>query len=236
MGDARKVLGVVGGMGPLASAEFVKTIYECGPARREQEAPAVVLLSDPSTPDRTELLLGGDCRPLVDGLASSLSLLLACGASKVVVCCVTMHHVLPRLPRALRERVVSLPDVIFSALAASRESHLLLCTSGARKMRLFQSHPEWANVKGRVVLPDEGDQHTVHHEIIYRLKQNCRPETVAPLVESLMRKYGVDSFVAGCTELHLLAKRPSPYDPARRLFRCLDPLTIIAEAIAKEGI
>ena len=49
------VLGVVGGMGPLASAEFVKTIYEYGLNRREQESPSVVLVSDPTFPDRTSV-------------------------------------------------------------------------------------------------------------------------------------------------------------------------------------
>ena len=42
-----KVLGVVGGAGPLASAEFTKTIYEFSLGEREQEAPIVLLYSIP---------------------------------------------------------------------------------------------------------------------------------------------------------------------------------------------
>jgi aspartate racemase len=46
-------------MGPLASAEFVKTIYEYNLASREQEMPACILLSDPTIPDRTEAIQNG---------------------------------------------------------------------------------------------------------------------------------------------------------------------------------
>ena len=52
----KEILGVVGGMGPLASAEFVKTIYEHSLGEREQASPTVLMHSDPTFPDRTQLL------------------------------------------------------------------------------------------------------------------------------------------------------------------------------------
>ena len=48
-----KLLGILGGMGPLASAEFLKTIYEYGTRDLEQRSPACILYSDPTFPDRT---------------------------------------------------------------------------------------------------------------------------------------------------------------------------------------
>ena len=45
-----KRLGILGGMGPLASAEFLKTLYECFPYEREQDAPVCLLVSDPTFP------------------------------------------------------------------------------------------------------------------------------------------------------------------------------------------
>src|SRR5689334_6778827 len=55
----REVWGVLGGLGPLASAEFLATIYEHADASEEQRLPAVLLFSDPAIPDRTEALLCG---------------------------------------------------------------------------------------------------------------------------------------------------------------------------------
>ena len=56
---AEDVLGVVGGLGPLVSAEFLKAIYEHTSWTREQDAPRVLLYSDPTFVDRTTALLSG---------------------------------------------------------------------------------------------------------------------------------------------------------------------------------
>src|SRR5215213_5223714 len=70
----KAVLGVLGGMGGLASAEFVKTVYEVsgGVSHREQEAPVVLMYSDPGFPDRTEAFLGGETQLLLTRLIEAL--------------------------------------------------------------------------------------------------------------------------------------------------------------------
>lgn len=232
----QKILGVLGGMGPLASAEFLRTIYQCGLREREQESPIVLLYSDPTVPDRTEALLGGDHDALLKGLSESLSRLFDFGVSKVVVCCVTAHYLLGKLPAHLSRRVISLLDVVFAHLAGSRERHLLVCTNGTRQLRIFQNHPAWESLKHYVVLPDEADQDLIHREIIYGIKKNRGLGEVQPLLESLLAKYEVTSFIAGCTEIHLIAKQLTDGRNAHGQFSCLDPLTLLAQAIVKEGI
>ena len=49
----RTILGILGGMGPLASAEFVRSVYELNVQTKEQASPVCVLYSDPTIPDRT---------------------------------------------------------------------------------------------------------------------------------------------------------------------------------------
>jgi aspartate racemase len=226
-----KILGVLGGMGPLASAEFMKTLYEHCTGRCEQESPRAVLYSDPSFPDRTEHLLAGSEDVLLAQLTGALRRLRAFGASPLVICCVTIHHLLPRVPEELRREVVSLLDVIFARVAETRRPHLLLCTKGTRRLGLFESHRRWGECADFFVLPSAGDQESVH-EIIYRVKAREDVRALAPMVEELLAKYGVDSFVVGCTETHLLAKHLTTARAGR--FACVDPLTIIAESWAKE--
>ena len=234
MGEGgEKILGVLGGMGPLASAEFMRTIYERYAGRREQEWPRVVLYSDPTFPDRTEHLLAGAERELLDRLVGALQRLLGFGASPVVVCCVTIHHLLPRVPEEVRRHVVSLLDVIFERVAEERARQLLLSTKGTRELRLFESHRRWAECADFFVLPSEADQESVH-EIIYRVKMREDVRRLAPRVEELLAKYETDSFVVGCTETHLLAKHLAAARPGR--FGCVDPLSIIAERWAGETI
>lgn len=228
-----RTLGVVGGLGPLASAEFVKTVYECGLGEREQEAPAVLLYSDPSFPDRTEALLAGDCDTTLTKLVAALEWLRDSGASKTVICCVTIHHLLPRLPAKLRARVVSLIDVVVDEVARSRRRHLMLCTTGARELGVFQSHERWPEVEARVVWPDAPDQQFVHQELIYQVKKNRDPEELLPQLSRLLAKYEASSFVAGCTEIHLLAKRLCDPRRGRGRLGCVDPLSLVAERVAR---
>jgi aspartate racemase len=230
-GRGEKILGVLGGMGPLASAEFMRTIYERAAAPREQAAPRVVLYSDPTFPDRTEQLLAGVESPLLDQLVAALRQLRGFGASPVVICCVTIHHLLPRVPAELRRHVVSLLDVTFERVAESRRPHLLLCTTGTRRLRLFESHRRWRECADFFVLPSGRDQEAVH-DLIYRVKSGEDVRALAPCVEELLARYGLDSFVVGCTETHILAKHLAATRPGR--FGCVDPLTIVAESWAGE--
>ena len=217
-------LGVVGGMGPLASAEFLKTIYEACIDGHEQEAPIVFLYSNPTVPDRTESLLNGSRKVLLESLITALRRLHEMGATRTLICCVTIHSLLPQLPEDLRSKLISLLDVIYTSVEQSRKRHLLVCTSGTRKLGLFQEHPSWPSLRDYIVLPDDSDQDEVH-KMLYRVKQCSDPAEAAPYVESLLRKYGVDSFIAGCTEMHLFA---------RRFNNCIDPLTIVAKQLANQ--
>lgn len=224
------LLGVVGGLGPIASTEFVKTIYEQWLGKPEQETPRVLLYSDPTFPDRTQSLLNGAEEPLLDKLVETLTQLQRLGASRFVICCITIHHLLPRLPGELRSRVTSLIDVIFHELATRRTPHLLLCTIGTRQLGIFQRHERWREFADLFVMLDDADQQKVHR-LIYEIKSGADVHERIAFVESLLDKYNVSSFIAGCTEIHLLAKRfaATPDDA-----RCLDPLIYIARRLAHE--
>jgi aspartate racemase len=225
------VYGVVGGIGPLASAEFLKTIYEFGVHEREQNSPIVILYSDPSFPDRTAAFLNGDEDILLAQLKRVIRELCEMNTIKIVLCCMTIHYLLPRLPHYLRSKIWSLLDVIAERLEADDRQYLLLCSSGTRRCRLFENHPQWPLFKDRIVLPNEEDQERIHHELIYPLKLNADVSAQFPLLELMLEKYGVNSFVAGCSEIHLLAKRYAANGNGHDV--CLDPLMIIAREIAE---
>lgn len=227
----KSTLGIVGGLGPLASAQFLNTIYECSLDGVEQESPFVVMSSDPSFPDRTEAFLRGEPDELLQRLVRVLRQLSEIGASKIVICCITMHYLLPLLPADLRARVVSLLDVIIDQVAQTRKKHLLICSKGTRRLGLFQNHRRWNLVKDRIVLPDDEDQESIHREIIYRIKREPDVRQFMPRLESLLMKYEADSFIAGCTEIHLLAKH---FLSSNLSYGCIDPLFIIAKELAAE--
>lgn len=228
----RTPFGVVGGMGPMSSAEFVKTIYEYSLRGLEQDSPVVYLYSDPTFPDRTEAFNAGEDDAVLEKLVAALRGLKAMGAPRAVLCCMTIHHLLPRLPEDLKGMVVSLLDVIFERLPPAPRKHLLLCSSGTRRFRLFESHPRWQEARELVVMPDEADQHRIHRDLIYPMKTNTDMRERVPMLDALLAKYGVDSFVVGCSEIHMLAKQYRAH--AHRDSFCVDPFAILAEELAGE--
>lgn len=223
----RKILGIVGGLGPLASAEFLKTVYEYGIGESEQDAPIVLVHSDPTFPDRTEAFLAGESELLLTRLTGVLQSLADAGASRFVICCMTIHHLLPSLPVHLGTRVISMLDVIFDNIKPPKR-HLLICSNGTRRLELFESHPQWEKHKSQIVLPDDDDQNRIHQELIYPIKTSPDFDRLKLLLEMLLKRYEVDSFIAGCSEIHLLAKHVVFNSNPRPGYNCLDPLTIIA--------
>ena len=117
----KEILGTAGGMGSPASAEFVEIIYELGSYKQEQASPTVLLHSDPTFPDRTQSLLAGEDEPLLHKLIEGLNVLNRLGTSGIVICCVTLHCLLPKLPAELRARIISLLNVILLSLL--KKSH-----------------------------------------------------------------------------------------------------------------
>jgi aspartate racemase len=226
--EEREVLGIVGGLGPLASAEFLKTVYEYGIGENEQDAPIVLMYSDPTFPDRTDSFLAGESELLLARLTEALQSLSDAGASRFVICCMTIHYLLPRLPDHLGARVVSLLDVIFDNLKPPPRRHLLICSNGTRRLELFQKHRQWERHKSEIVLPDDDDQNKIHHELIYPIKKRPDFRRLKLFLETLLQRYEVDSFIAGCSEIHLLTKHVVFNDERAVGYECLDPLTIIA--------
>src|SRR5690349_6337929 len=144
----KPVLGVLVGMRGLAAAEFVKTLYELTSevCRRAQDGPAVVTYSDTAFPDRTTAFARGETQPILTRLIDALQWLDRLGASPFVICCMTLHYLLPQLPDALRERIISLPDVMFSAVESLKKKHLVISSTGTIKLELLQRQPRWRDV------------------------------------------------------------------------------------------
>ncbi|MEQ9359412.1 aspartate/glutamate racemase family protein [Coleofasciculus chthonoplastes] len=224
------MLGILGGMGPLASAEFIKTIYEYNLfGEKEQIAPKVLLYSDPSFPDRTEVLLRGEYGWLLKNLTDALYQLCDLQVSRIIICCITSHYLLPQLPIQLKERIISLVDVILNEVIERQENHLLLCTNGTRKLKIFQDNNLWQRAKKYIVLLDDEDQKNIHN-MIYQIKiypKAYSSQSNLQFLESMNEKYKIDYFIAGCTEIHLLNKFLLSQNQINYPF--LDPLIVVAQ-------
>jgi aspartate racemase len=230
--EKRPLWGILGGMGPLASTEFLSTIYRLslGRTENEQSMPRVVLLSDPSVPDRTTAIKTGQLQEVIHDLERLLTELMKIEVDQIAIACVTAHFFLPYLdlPVSIRSRIISLISIVRDSLRPDQGKYLLLRTNGTKDARIFEDHPGWNEVSSRVTVPDDKDQEAIHCDYLYQVKKRSVSADDLKLLEHLKQKYQVDGFIAGCTEVHLHTR-----DLLASGIRVIDPLYILAQRIAE---
>ncbi|KUK57153.1 MAG: Aspartate racemase [Synergistales bacterium 53_16] len=91
-----EILGILGGMGPAATAEFLRLLSVFAPAEKDQDHPRVYLLSDPWIPDRTEAIIGNGPDP-GPRILEDFKKLAEWGASLLAVPCNTAHVFIDKL-------------------------------------------------------------------------------------------------------------------------------------------
>lgn len=197
-----KMLGVLGGMGPLASAEFMRQLTLLTPAERDQDHIPTVLWSDPRVPDRTEARVHGGEDPL-PALVRGIRGLEAAGCGAIVIPCNTAHGWFDGMRRATMLPILHIVDAAADELRRQgvTEGPIgLMGTTGTLAMRLYQDRlgiecltPE-PDVQKGLVMPAVGF-----------VKANRVQEAYAPLalVARGLRARGATAVVLGCTEIPL---------------------------------
>nr|AQH32480.1 amino acid racemase [Fischerella sp. CENA161] len=217
-------LGVLGGMGPVVTAEFFKSIYEHNQfIDNEQEAPNVIVFSLPSAPDRTSSINSGNEREFIDFIQLHLETLNKL-VDRIVIGCCTAHYALPHIPEHLTNKVISLIKIADQQLQEHDEPAILLAGTGTYRKKLFH---EGCTAANRIISLSEKDQYLIHDIIFKVLKRGQDPLTILPDIEELLDKYKTRSYISACTEFHLLTKslKLNGIDS----IKAIDPLTTIAQ-------
>lgn len=198
----RPTLGVLGGMGPSATAEFLRVLASRSPATTDQDHPRIVLLSDPSVPDRTTALLAGDDGPLLP-IRNGLLTLASWGADLLAVPCNTAHAYVDRI---VASQVLAVPvvHIVDAALQAARRvsprGAWLTATTGTVSCSLYQRRA--AAVGYRLRVPDAALQLRIHAAVTLvkagRTVDSGR--VLAPVVRQLWHR-DRQPVLAACTEL-----------------------------------
>ncbi|MES2605291.1 MAG: amino acid racemase, partial [Pseudomonadota bacterium] len=137
----QKFLGVLGGMGPLATADFLKKLVENTPASVDQEHIPVMLYSDCTTPDRTAHIVGDGPSPLPQLLAG-IRFLNDSGAAAICIPCNSAHCWYDEMVAASRVPVF---HIVRSSAAQVRRKNPsaqkvgVLSTFGTHRMGIYKT-------------------------------------------------------------------------------------------------
>jgi aspartate racemase len=225
----KKIIGILGGMGPEATAYFYSLLIKHTRAAKDQEHIPAVIWSDPRVPDRTAAILRGGPSPL-HRLAAGARGLRRAGANFLVIPCLTAHYYLDELKKACPIPVVSLLQETERFLKRSRPRLRcvgLLASSGTIRSGLFQK--AMARVGVQVLVPSESEQKKVREAIYGRqgIKAGFtsgKSKTLLRGVASHLIRLGAQAIMAGCTEVPLALK---PEDLPAPI---LDPMDIAARS------
>jgi len=228
--ESPRIIGVLGGMGPAATADFYQKIIRATPAKGDQDHLKVLIYSNPQIPDRTAAIQGEGPDPL-PALVASAEVLVKAGASFLVIPCITAHHFYDRLQRALPVPILHIIGETSAAITAERPGVRLLgllATSGTVKSHLFESYLE---PRGLTVLsPDPEVQSGLVMQAIYAVKGGDTSEAPRRLIreaaEHLILR-GAEVVCAGCTEVPLILQDGDLSVPI------VDPTLVLAQAAVR---
>lgn len=199
------VLGVLGGMGPLASAQFMLRLTLLTPAARDQDHLPAILWSDPRVPDRTAARLAGGEDPL-PWLNRGIAGLEAAGCGVIAIPCNTAHGWYEGMRAATRLPILHIVDAAAEELARQGVAGGrigVMGTAGTLAMRLYQERLEGRGYE--CIVPEEAEMQALVSPGIALVKANRVAEAYAPLAEAAtrLRARGAAAVVLGCTEIPL---------------------------------
>lgn len=221
-----KRIGIVGGLGPLASANFYAHLAGITPAGSDQEHPYVVLISDPALPSRLAHLSGSGPSPL-PGLVRVAQQLVDGGAEVIALPSVTTHAYYDAIVEAVpTAAVVDILDAAGQAVSSSGATRIAMAmTSPARTVGLLEKRLAEFGVS--CVLPPAAEQQAVQ-EVVDGVKAGQSLPGLAARLESVFAgdwAASADACMIGCTDISPIA----PYLD-RRPF---DVAHVYAEAVIR---
>ncbi|MER8694402.1 amino acid racemase [Mesorhizobium opportunistum] len=202
----RPQLGIIGGLGPLASADFYFKLTRMTQAVRDNDHVPAVILSVPQLPDRTEAILGNHDGPLA-ALIAAVSTLNALGVSCIAVPCNTAHHWYDQLAANSQARILHIGDAVVAETRRSldRGRVAILATRGTLVSGFYQDRMSAAGFG--LCLPANAEFQQCVDSAISLVKAGSIADAAIETERALdiAQAAGADAALLGCTELSVVA-------------------------------
>ena len=223
MKETGTILGILGGLGPMASVYFYQLITEHTSAQCDQDHIDILLSSKATTPDRTAFIVGDSNEDPFAVMEREAQKLVRAGVGVLAVSCNTAHYFHKRLEKAVSVPVLNMVELTVEALCAGGcQKAGILATDGTVNTGIYQRMCEEKGLSWQVPEP-EGQRRVM--EIIYSIKAGKTPEGFAlQEVADTLFASGCQKMVLGCTELSLI-KRAGLLDA-----RYVDSMEVLAKA------
>ncbi|MFQ5819264.1 MAG: aspartate/glutamate racemase family protein [Candidatus Heimdallarchaeota archaeon] len=206
MVEQKRVIGILGGMGPEATVDLFKKIIKATPAEKDQEHLRIIIVNDPQVPERTDAILHKGASP-IPKLKEDLRILKQAGADFAVIPCNTVHYFITDLRAA---KILPVVDMIDETINFIKEKYPsvqrmgLVATDGTIQSQIYHRRAESKGIE--VITPRTADQNIVMSAILdYIKKGKLEPARSLLLkIASTLAEMGAELVIAGCTEIPLV--------------------------------
>lgn len=190
-------VGVLGGLGPGATAHFLKCLVEMTPATSDQDHVETLVYNDPTVPDRTDAILGDGPSP--EGqLIENAQTLDEAGCDAIVINSNTTHYYHSSVASSVEAEVPHLMQLVGEKLTIEGLSSVgIITTQPAIEMGLYD------NVAEDVVYPEDTDSLM---NAMYLYKQGNKEHAADEYIRGVESTPAhVDGYVIGCTDFSALS-------------------------------
>ena len=203
-GQRRMKLGVIGGMGPAATAYFYQLLTELAHADTDQDHLEAIIISKPSIPDRTAFITGKSANSPAADIIEAGRILASMGADYIAIPCVTSHYFYDELAAGISAPIIHM--VRESALAVKKsdiDCVGILATDGTLQSRALHSELEALGIKAVVPPPNMQEQVM---DLIYNCVKAGKPADAGVLMSigGQLLAAGARRVLLACTELSLI--------------------------------
>jgi len=227
-------LGVVGGVGPAATVDFLNKVVINTPARRDQDHMRMLVEQNPQIPDRTEHLVGDGMDPTL-ALYATCKKLQAGEADLIAIPCNTAH--------AFVEAIQSQLDIPIMNMLTVTVKHIREAFPFINKVGLLATSGTVSSGVYKRALEDHGLQEVTPSPALQARVMNAiyGPEGVKAgfmsassvadvdaAIDELVEQ-GAEIFILGCTELPLLMPEPERVTATGNRVKLVDPTDILAK-------
>jgi len=199
-------VGVLGGMGPDATIDFMSKVIALTTAETDQDHIRMIVDHNPKVPNRQAAILHGGADPGVE-LAAMATRLANAGADFLVMPCNSAHAFLEPVRRATTIPFVSIVDLSIREAGLIRPDARaigVLATDGLLATDIYQRALREAGYSS--VLPEPEDLVRLM-TLIRRVKAGDKSREVADemgMLAELLASAGAEVIIAGCTEIPLV--------------------------------
>lgn len=220
-----KTVGVLGGLGPMATVYFYNLVVEMTDAHVDQEHVDMIITNTATTPDRTNYILGVSKLNPKDKILSDAKKLEVAGVDFLALTCNTGHYFYDEIKKNLNIPFVNMiEETTQTAIDKGYKKIGILATTGNIKAGLYQRMCESKNIEYYV--PKQEMQKKVM-SLIYDCVKAGEPVDMMMFNQVVddCKMNGCDCVILGCTELSIIKKDEKLSD------YYVDSLEVLAKAI-----